>query len=440
MAGSTVLRDVPSREASSMRHIVLASVLGTVVEWYDFLVYGTAAALVFGKLFFPSSDPAVGTIASLGAYALGFVARPLGGAIFGHFGDRLGRRTMLMLTLLIMGAGTFLIGCLPTYATIGIWAPILLIALRLLQGLGIGGEWGGAVLMVVENAPRHRRGLLGSLVQLGYPLGLVAATGMFALMQLLPDADFLAWGWRVPFLISAVLIGVAVFVRLRLLETAAFQAMTATSKPARIPLAEVLTRHRRAFFVAIGLKVSEIAWVSILTVFCIAYVQNTLKLPGRVIVNGILLAGGVELVTMPLAGWLSDRIGRKPIYIFGTIFSILAAFPLFYLLDTRDPLTIALAVTVALSLGQGIMFCLHASFMPELFATRVRYSGMSMGFQIGAALSGGFTPLIAAGLLVWAGSTWPVSVYLIALALISLAAVLVSRETASDDLTVELIE
>ncbi len=423
-----------------MRHIVLASVLGTVVEWYDFLVYGTAAALVFGKLFFPSSDPAVGTIASLGAYALGFVARPLGGAIFGHFGDRLGRRTMLMLTLLIMGAGTFLIGCLPTYATIGIWAPILLIALRLLQGLGIGGEWGGAVLMVVENAPRHRRGLLGSLVQLGYPLGLVAATGMFALMQLLPDADFLAWGWRVPFLISAVLIGVAVFVRLRLLETAAFQAMTATSKPARIPLAEVLTRHRRAFFVAIGLKVSEIAWVSILTVFCIAYVQNTLKLPGRVIVNGILLAGGVELVTMPLAGWLSDRIGRKPIYIFGTIFSILAAFPLFYLLDTRDPLTIALAVTVALSLGQGIMFCLHASFMPELFATRVRYSGMSMGFQIGAALSGGFTPLIAAGLLVWAGSTWPVSVYLIALALISLAAVLVSRETASDDLTVELIE
>jgi MHS family shikimate/dehydroshikimate transporter-like MFS transporter len=395
---------------------------------------------VFGKLFFPSSDPAVGTIASLGAYALGFVARPLGGAIFGHFGDRLGRRTMLMLTLLIMGAGTFLIGCLPTYATIGIWAPILLIALRLLQGLGIGGEWGGAVLMVVENAPRHRRGLLGSLVQLGYPLGLVAATGMFALMQLLPDADFIAWGWRVPFLISAVLIGVAVFVRLRLLETAAFQAMTATSKPARIPLAEVLTRHRRAFFISIGLKVSEIAWVSILTVFCIAYVQNTLKLPGRVIVNGILLAGAVELVTMPLAGWLSDRIGRKPIYVFGTLFSIAAAFPLFYLLDTRDPLTIALAVTVALSLGQGIMFCLHASFMPELFSTRVRYSGMSMGFQIGAALSGGFTPLIAAALLAWAGGTWPVSVYLIALALISLAAVLASRETASDDLTVELIE
>jgi MHS family shikimate/dehydroshikimate transporter-like MFS transporter len=423
-----------------MRQIVLASVLGTVVEWYDFLVYGTAAALVFGKLFFPATDPAVGTIASLGAYAVGFVARPLGGAIFGHYGDRLGRRTMLMLTMLIMGGGTFLIGCLPTYATIGIWAPVLLIALRLLQGIGIGGEWGGAVLMVVENAPRHRRGLLGSLVQLGYPLGLVAATGMFALMQFLPPDDFLAWGWRVPFLISAVLIAVGLFVRLRLVETAAFAAMRAVGAPARIPLAEVLTRHRKAFFATIGLKVSEIAWVSVLTVFCIAYVSGTLKLPGRVIIDGILLAGAVELVTMPLAGWLSDIVGRRAIYIFGTLFSICAAFPLFWLLDSRDPTTIVLTVAVAVSFGQGIMFCLHASFMPELFGTRVRYSGISMGFQIGAALSGGFTPVIAASLQRWAGGTWPVSVYLIVLAAISLVSVLVSRETANSDLAIDLVE
>jgi MHS family shikimate/dehydroshikimate transporter-like MFS transporter len=312
--------------------------------------------------------------------------------------------------------------------------------LRLLQGIGIGGEWGGAVLMVVENAPRRSRGLFGSLVQLGYPLGLMAATGAFALMQFLPPEDFLAWGWRVPFLFSALLVGVALFVRLRLAETPVFASLRAAGGTARVPLFEVLTRHRRAFLIAIGLKLSEIAWVSILTVFCIAYVTGTLRLPGTVIINGILLAGTVELFTMPLAGWLSDRAGRRPIYIAGTLFSIVAAFPLFWLLDTRDPLTIALTVAVALSLGQGIMFCLHASFMPELFGTRVRYSGISMGFQIGAALSGGFTPVIAAGLVVWAGGTWPVSVYLMVLAVVSLVSVLAARETSSDDLTVALIE
>jgi MHS family shikimate/dehydroshikimate transporter-like MFS transporter len=426
--------------AANIRTVVLASVLGTVVEWYDFLVYGTAAALVFGKLFFPATDPAVGTIASLGAYAVGFIARPLGGAVFGHFGDRLGRKTMMMLTMLIMGAGTFLIGCLPTYASIGIWAPVLLILLRLMQGVGIGGEWGGAVLMVVENAPQRSRGLFGSLVQLGYPLGLMAATGAFALMQFLPPEDFLEWGWRVPFLASALLVGVALFVRLRLAETPVFASLRAAGTTARVPLLEVLGRHGRAFLIAIGLKVSEIAWVSILTVFCIAYVTNTLHLPGKVIINGILLAGAVELVSMPLAGWLSDRIGRKPIYIAGTLFSIAAAFPLFWLLDTRDPRIIVLTVAVALSLGQGIMFCLHASFMPELFGTRVRYSGISMGFQIGAALSGGFTPVIAAALVARSGGTWPVSVYLIVLAVVSLVSVLLSRETSSDDLTVAAVE
>ena len=231
--------------APMFRSVVLASVLGTVVEWYDFLVYGTAAALVFGKLFFPAADPAVGTIASLGAYAVGFVARPLGGAMFGHYGDRLGRKTMLMLTMLIMGAGTFLIGCLPTYARSASGRRYCWSSLRLMQGIGIGGEWGGAVLMVVENAPHRSRGLFGSLVQLGYPLGPDGGDGAFALMQLLPPDDFLAWGWRVPFLVSALLVGVALFVRLRLAENAGLRQLRAAGATARVPLLEVLGRHRR---------------------------------------------------------------------------------------------------------------------------------------------------------------------------------------------------
>jgi MHS family shikimate/dehydroshikimate transporter-like MFS transporter len=419
---------------SQMRHIVWASVIGTMIEWYDFLIYGTAAALVFNKLFFPSFDPFVGTLAAFATYAIGFVARPLGGAIFGHFGDRVGRKSMLMLTMLIMGLGTFLIGCLPTYSQIGIWAPIALITLRLLQGIGIGGEWGGAVLMVIEHAKNGQRGFFGSLVQVGFPLGVATSVGVFLVLTRMPEAQFLAWGWRLPFLVSFVLVAVGLFIRMRLTETPAFDRVKREEKLARVPLIEVIAKNPKAFFVAIGLKVSEVAWVYVLTVFSIVYATGMLELPRSLILNGIMLAALLELITIPLFGLLSDWVGRKPLYIAGAILSALAAFPVFWLLQTKDPTIVVVTLMVSMSITHGLMFGPQAAYLPELFGTRIRYSGASLGCQISAAISGGFSPIIAAALLGWAGDTWPISLYMIGLAAITLVAVLSSKDTAQLDI------
>ncbi|WP_342713116.1 MFS transporter [Bradyrhizobium sp. B124] len=419
---------------SKLRHIVLASVLGTTVEWYDFLIYGMGAALAFNKLFFPNFDPLVGTLAAFGSYAVGFVARPLGGAVFGHFGDRLGRKAMLTLTMVIMGGGTFLIGLLPTYEQIGIMAPVLLILLRLLQGIGIGGEWGGAVLMVIESGDARKRGFLGSLVQIGFPLGMVLATIVFAAISKLPEADFLSWGWRVPFLVSFLLVGVGMFVRLKLVETPKFRDVKERNEVSKLPIAEVLLKDWKNFLIAVGLKVTEVAWVYILTVFVVFYAASRLNLPRALILDAVLYAALLELITVPLFGLLSDRIGRKPMYAAGALFSALAAFPLFYLLDTKDPTTITLTIALTMSLSHGLMFGPQAAFLPELFGTKVRYSGASLGCQVSAAISGGFAPLIATGLLTWENGTRSISLYLIGLAVITLVAVFASKETAFRDL------
>ena len=426
--------ETSTRTASGMPEIVGASVVGTMIEWYDFLLYGTAAALVFNKLFFPSFDPFVGTLAAFGSYAVGFVTRPLGGAIFGHFGDKVGRKAMLMLTMIIMGAGTFLIGCLPTYEQIGVWAPITLIGLRLLQGIGIGGEWGGATLMVIEHAPHGKRGFFGSLVQVGFPLGVATSTGIFLLMTRMPEHNFLSWGWRIPFLVSVVLVGVGLFIRLRLSETPAFNRVQQSQTIAHRPLLEVITRQPKTFFIAVGMKISEVAWVYVLSVFSIVYATSKLGLSRSVILNGIFAAAMLEVLTIPLFGALSDRIGRKPMYIAGALLSAAIAFPIFWLLETKDPSIILITVAVAMSITHGAMFGPQAAYMPELFATRVRYSGASLGCQISAAISGGFSPIIAAALLGWVGATWPVSLYLVGLALITLIAVLASDETFEVDI------
>lgn len=423
--------DVESLEqrATVTGRVVVASAFGTIVEWYDFFVYGTAAALVFGKLFFPVSDPVVSTLAALSVYAVGYLARPLGGIVFGHFGDRLGRRSMLVLSLMLMGIGTCLVGVLPTYQQIGFIAPVLLILLRLIQAIGLGGEWGGAVLMVAETAPAHRRGFFGSLVQLGNPVGRLVATGVFALATRLPPDDFLTWGWRVPFLASAVLIVVGLAIRYRLRETPSFEAARKAKRLARMPVLEALSAHWHEVLIAIGLKITEVAWVGILTVFVVSYLTKQLGMSQQFTLDAITLATLVELFTMPFAGWLSDKIGRRAIYMAGTIFGILFAFPLFPLLETRDPTIVLLTIVIGVSLCQGIVFSLHASFMPELFGTHIRYSGISLGFQVGAAIGGGLTPVIAAAVVGWSGGkTWPISLFLVALGVMTLFAVFQTKE------------
>jgi MHS family shikimate/dehydroshikimate transporter-like MFS transporter len=428
---ATATADIAAgRAAPSMKTVVLASAIGTTIEWYDFLLYVTAAALVFNKLFFPNLDPLAGTLAALGSYAVGFVARPLGGAIFGHFGDRIGRTTMLMMTMIIMGAGTFLIGCLPTYSQVGIWAPILLVLLRLLQGIGIGGEWGGAVLMVLEHSEKDRRGLFGSLVQIGFPAGMVLATLAFRAVSKLPEADFLAWGWRIPFLVSMVLVFIGLFVRLRLVETPPFRELQARRATLKRPVVHVLAHEWKPFLIAVGMKVSEVAWVYILTVFVVMYATSQLKMPRSVILDAVLYAAALELLTVPFFGWLSDKWGRRTLYLGGAFLSALLAFPLFAMIETRDPAIITVTLMLAMSIGHATMYGPQASFMPELFGTGTRYSGASLGCQVSAALSGGFAPVIATGLLAWQGNTHAVSMFMIALAVITLIAVGMAEETA----------
>jgi len=399
----SVLTEVVSRSDAGVKRtltsIVLASSIGTIIEWYDFLIYGAAAALVFNTLFFPNIDPLTGMLASLGTYAVGFFARPVGGVLFGHFGDRIGRKVMLMLTMTIMALGTFAVGLLPTYNQIGILAPILLVSLRLLQGIGLGGEWGGASLMVLEHAPPGRRGIFGSLVQVGFPLGLVTSYGVFALATtMIPQADFISWGWRVPFLLSIVLLGVGWFVRARLPETPLFEQIKRRREIAKNPFFEVVLKNPKTFLIAVGLKISEVSWVYILTIFVVVYATTKLALPRQLLLNAIFIAALVEVITIPLFGWLSDTVGRRTFYFIGTLFTVCFAFPLFWLLHTKDPQVIVLTIVVALSLGHGTMFGLQSTYFPELFGTRVRYTGISFGCQVAAALGGGLSPIIATAL------------------------------------------
>src|SRR5436190_8120894 len=362
------------RPGTPIGRVVLASFLGTSIEWYDFFLYGTAAALVFKRLFFPTLDPLAGTMASFATYAVGFFARPLGGIVFGHYGDKIGRKSMLMTTLVLMGLSTFLIGALPTYDEVGVLASIALDILRFIQGFGVGGEWGGAVLLAVEHGPAGRRGLYASSAQIGVPAGMLLANSAFAAVSALPEEQFLSWGWRLPFLAGAALLGIGLYVRLQILETPLFAQAQAQRTTSRAPLLDLLRHYRKNLLLAMGARFAENACFYVFTVFIYTYAGVVRGIARDTIIQGVLLASALQLVSIPAFAALSDRVGRRPVYLGGALFMGLFAFPFFWLVDTGVPVLVWLALVLGLT-ATAAMYGPQAAFFSELFGTSVRYSG-----------------------------------------------------------------
>ncbi|WP_338700526.1 MFS transporter [Streptomyces sp. Q6] len=419
-----------------MRRVAVSGLIGTAVEFYDFLVYGTVAALVFGDLFFPQADPAVGTIAAFGTFAAGYVARPLGGIVFGHFGDRLGRKSMMLLTMALMGGGSFLIGVLPTYDAIGVWAPVLLVTLRVVQGLAIGGEWGGATLMVVEHAERAhggRRGLWSGFTQLGAPLGSVLSAGTVTLVSSLPDDDFRSWGWRVPFLVSVVLLAVGLFVRLKVAESPLFTQATKEPAPARPPVFEVLRRPKPVLLAAC-VGIGAFTAQSLLTGFMISYAVDEGYARPQVL-TAVTIASCVALVVLPAASALSDRVGRRPVVLAGALASAALAFPVLALVDSGSPGLLILALALGHGVAQSTMYGPLGALLTEMFGTKVRYTGASLGYQGATLIGAGFSPLIASSLLASSGGgSTPVALLLCGGAAITALTVWRMRETRENAL------
>ncbi|MGP4007282.1 MFS transporter [Streptomyces sp. 4N124] len=425
----------PPPDTRQLRRVALSGLLGTAVEFYDFLVYGTVAALVFGDLFFPRADPAVGTIAAFGTFAAGYVARPLGGIVFGHFGDRIGRKSMMLLTMALMGCGSFLIGVLPTYDAIGVWAPILLVTLRVVQGIAIGGEWGGATLMVVEHAERTqsgRRGMWSSFTMLGAPLGSVLSAGMVTLVSGLPDDQFRAWGWRVPFLLSIVLLAVGLFVRLKVAESPLF-AQVKREPRAKPPVVEVL-RRPKPVLMACGVGIGAFTAQSLLTGFMISYAVDNGYSRSQVL-TAVTIASCVALLVLPAASALSDRVGRRPVVLAGAVASAALAFPVLALVDSGSPGLLILALALGHGVAQSTMYGPLGALLTEMFGTRVRYTGASLGYQAATLVGAGFSPLIASSLLAsYGGGSTPVSLLLCGGAAVTALTVWRLRETSANAL------
>jgi MHS family shikimate/dehydroshikimate transporter-like MFS transporter len=415
---------------SPIRRVAIASFIGTTIEWYDFFLYGTASALIFNKLFFPNYDPLTGTLAAFGTYAVGFAARPIGGIVCGHFGDKIGRKSMLVLTLLIMGVATFLIGCLPTYSQIGIWAPILLILLRVAQGFGVGGEWGGAVLMAVEHAPSGRRGFYGSWPQIGVPAGLLLSTLVFGQLSRLPEPILLSWGWRIAFLISIALVAVGLFIRLAIVEPPVFSQLKEAGGRAKLPILDALRQHPKNVVLAMGARLAENGSFYLYTVFILTYAtQPVIGFTSPSVLRAISIAAIIHIFAIPTFGALSDTFGRRPVYLFGSIFTGLFAFPFFWLVETSNAILLVLGIALALVAGHAAMYGPQASFFSELFGTRVRYSGASLGYQLASVIAGGLSPLIATGLLKRYNASWPIALYIIVLAAVTTVSVYFAAET-----------
>ena len=421
-------------DSSSIRRVAIASFIGTTIEWYDFFLYGIAAAAVFNVLFFPRLNPTAGTLAAFSTFAVGYFARPLGGVIFGHLGDRVGRKAALVSTLLIMGVATILVGALPTYESIGVFAPLLLLLLRLLQGLSVGGEWGGAVLMAVEHAPSHRRGFYASSAHAGAPAGLILSTGAFSLCALLPKEQFLSWGWRVPFLLSFGMLVVGMFVRLRLRESPVFERLKNEHRQERIPVLVTLRHPANVMRVAL-LRCIDGTASSIYSFFAATYAVQHLGFSTATATSGIVVGGVVGRLVLPVAAALADRFGRRRAYLAFVTFATLIVFPVTWLIDARVPALFWLAMALGLGIANYGQYGTVSAYFAELFPTGNRYTGASLGYQLGGALFNGTAPLIAAGLLAWAGALWPIAVLVMVSGVISLITALLSPETVTADIS-----
>jgi metabolite-proton symporter len=393
--------------------VALASFIGTAVEWYDFFLFGTAATLIFNEQFFPTLSPAAGTLAALATFGVAFAARPVGGVVFGHFGDRIGRKQMLVLTLLLMGGSTVAIGLLPTYAQAGLAAPLLLVLARLVQGFAVGGEWGGAVLMAVEHAPPGRRAFFGSFPQAGVPAGLVLSSGAFLAVQQLPPEQLAAWGWRLPFLASIVLVAVGLYVRMQIVESPDFRQVCESRTVARFPLGEVLRRAPRSLLVGIATQAASNVPFYLVSVFVLSYGPSAVGVSRDVILLCLIVACVLDIATVPLAATIADRIGRRRMLVIGACYTAAMAFPFFWLFDTGNPWAVLLAMILMVTIGHALTYAAIAGFLAEIFDARLRYTGASVAYQVGGLITSGPAPFVAVALVTAFGASWPIALYIV---------------------------
>ncbi|MED3987351.1 MFS transporter [Peribacillus simplex] len=422
-------------EKKQMRRILIASLVGSSIEWFDYFLYGTVSALVFNQLFFVNEDPTIGLLLSYASFALAFFIRPFGGVIFSHIGDRIGRKKTLVLTLSLMGVATFGMGLLPTYQAVGIWAPILLITLRLVQGLGIGGEWGGALLLAVEYAPAEKRGLFGAIPQMGVTIGMLLGTIALSIMTLLPENAFITWGWRIPFIFSALLVFFGLWIRKGIDETPSFKKVKESGEVPKLPIVETLKNYWREVLIAVGAKVVETAPFYIFSTFVVSYATSNLGFSRTATLTAVMIATIITTILIPFMGKLSDTIGRKKLFIGGTVGMALFAFPYFWLLQQKSVPLLIVATVIGLGVIWAPITAVLGTMFSEIFDAKIRYTGITLGYQIGAALAGGTAPLVATALLNRFDNSYvPVAIYIIFASVLSLAAIWAVKDRSNQKL------
>ena len=426
-----------SDHSAQLRKAIIASTIGTTIEWYDFFIYGTAAGLIFGKLYFPNEDPLTATLAAFGTYFIGFVGRPIGAAIFGHYGDRIGRKATLIATLLCMGIATFLIAFVPTYASIGIWGAVILTVLRVIQGIGVGGEWGGSVLMSMEWARTHgHRGFVASWPQFGVPCGLFLSNLSILAFSTWSGDQFITWGWRIPFALSIILVGIGLWIRLGILETPVFQQLLKTNRIERAPIAEVIKKQPKEIILSALLRMAEQAPFYIFTAFIFAYAVGTLHMSRDFILTAVLVASCVSFITIPLSGHISDRIGRRKMYLIGAAVTGVFGFLYFGMVDTAIPFAVFIAIVLSL-VPHDMQYGPQAALIAEAFTPRLRYSGASLGYQLSSVIAGGPAPLIATALFAYFQSGYAISIYIAACGVVSLVSASFMPDHTGKDVSME---